>query len=60
MGRGDDQFVVGCYTRYPPDITIGCPGGVIEGKFNLTILIQSFIWIGLALLGYFVQGKIGY
>ena len=38
----------------------GTLGVVVGGILDLTILIQSLIWIGLALLGLCVQRKIGY
>ena len=38
----------------------GTLGDVVGGILDLTILIQSLIWIGLALLGLCVQRKIGY
>jgi LmbE family N-acetylglucosaminyl deacetylase len=38
----------------------GALGVVFAGILDLTLLIQSLLWIALALLGIFVQRKIGY
>ncbi len=38
----------------------GIAGVVLSGILDLTLLIQSILWIGLALIGIFVQRRIGY
>ena len=38
----------------------GIVGAVINGILDLTLFIQSLLWIGLALVGIFVQRKLGF
>jgi LmbE family N-acetylglucosaminyl deacetylase len=38
----------------------GIAGVVLSGILDLTLLIQTIVWIGLALIGFFVQRKLGY
>ena len=38
----------------------GIAGVVLNGILDMTLLIQTIIWVGLALIGFFVQRKLGY
>jgi len=38
----------------------GIAGVVLSGILDLTLLIQTILWVGLALIGFFVQRKLGF